>query len=157
MYLLLADKPLKMLQHDFSTPTPPKNTNNPKSDFFDHLAPTWDQDYFISGFNLWNIHWNNSFDSCDVPVSKEFEQTQTIDTNWPCKCKQYTFSIGVTVPIHFPNNSIHTHFGWKITFQVHSSNLSSSSCMHFKNQINTTPCVSFWKLAVSQTNQPSAG
>ena len=92
-----------MLQYDFYTPTPPSERHKEsKADIFDHLATTWGQNCFISGFNLLSSRLNSSFDTFDVPVSKEFDQTQTSDTKWPCKCKQSTFSIGVTVLIHFP-------------------------------------------------------
>ena len=41
------------------------------------------------------------FDSCCVSLSRENEQTQTSDTNWACKYKQPTFSLGATVQIDF--------------------------------------------------------
>ena len=91
-----------MLQHDYYAPTLPSQTHKEsKADIFDHLATTWGQNCSISGFNLRSIHLKSSFDSCDMPVSKEFKQTHTSDTKWPCICKQSTIGLRVTVLIHF--------------------------------------------------------
>ena len=102
IYLILADKTTENAPAWFLYPTPPSQTHTEsKAAIFDHQATTWGQNCFISGFNLQSTHLNSLFDSCDVPVRKEFEQTQTNDTKWPCKCKQSTFGLGVTVLYHF--------------------------------------------------------
>ena len=107
-----------------------QNTQRIQSWHFSPSGNNFGPDCFISGFNLRSTHLKSSFDSCDVPISKEFKQTQTSDTKWPCKYKKIYYRYRRDSNYSFPIDHNTNTSAKKSLFKRIPVTFISSLCRH---------------------------